>query len=433
MPDPTRTATELWDAPTATGPVLATVRIPGSKSITNRALVLAALADGPTTLLHPLVARDTRLMAAALRALGTDVDEAAPSWTVRPGALRAPASVDCGLAGTVMRFVPPVAALADGPVDFDGDERARARPMGPLLDALRRLDVRIDAGPDQLPFTVRGNGRVRGGQVAIDASGSSQFVSALLLAGCRFDDGLRVVDVGPVLPSEPHIAMTLAMLSDRGVPTGHEAGRRIWWVGPARPHGGDVTIEPDLSNALPFAAAALVTRGRVVVGGFPVGSALQPVDAVGALLEALGARLVADRLDGALVVDGSGGLTGAGELDMSAIGELVPVTAALAALAPGSTTIRGVAHLRGHETDRLAALAAQINGLGGDVTELDDGLSIRPAVLHGGVFETYDDHRIATAAAVLGLAVRGVRVVDVATTGKTLPDFVDRWTGMLPR
>jgi 3-phosphoshikimate 1-carboxyvinyltransferase len=438
VPEPTRTATELWDAPTATGPLHGTVAVPGSKSVTNRALVLAALADGPTRLLRPLAARDTRLMAAALRSLGVDVDEdeAAPPdeqvWTVRPRPLGGPAMVECGLAGTVMRFVPPLAALADGWVRFDGDERARARPMGPLLQALRTLHVPVQAPDgDRLPFAVLGQGGLRGGEVAVDASGSSQFVSGLLLAGCGYAEGLRVSDVGSSLPSQPHIAMTLAMLSERGVGAGTDPGGRAWRVAPGRPRGGEVIVEADVSNALPFAAAALATGGRIELAGFPTESVLQPVQRVLRLLESLGAAVSLDPVRGTLTVDGSGGLRAAGDLDMSAVGELVPVTAALAALAPGVTTIRGVAHLRGHETDRLAALAGQIAALGGDVTQTADGLAIGPARLHAGVFETFDDHRLATAAAVLGLAVPGVRVVDVATTGKTLPGFVDRWLGML--
>ena len=427
MMDPV-TMTELWDAPAAGRPVDAVVRVPGSKSVTNRALVLAALADSTTVLRGPLAARDTALMAAALRSMGTRVEDTGPDWTVRPGALHGPATVDCGLAGTVMRFVPPVAATADGPVTFDGDERARLRPMGPLLTALRRLGVHVrDDGTGHLPFTVRG-GDVRGGEVSVDASGSSQFVSGLLLAGCRYARGLRVVDVGPVLPSAPHVAMTLAMLEACGVPAG-PAGDRAWMVEPAAPRGGERVVEPDVSNALPFAAAALATGGRTRIAGFPLRSRLQPVAEFRALLEALGARL-SDDADG-LLVDGSGGLRGTGELDLSAVGELVPVVAALAALAPGRTTIRGVAHLRGHETDRLRALATELGRLGGAVTETADGLDIGAATLHGGLFETYDDHRLATAAAVLGLAIPGIRVVDVATTGKTMPGFVAQWLEML--
>jgi 3-phosphoshikimate 1-carboxyvinyltransferase len=419
--------------------VHATVRVPGSKSVTNRALVLATLADEPTTLRHALDARDTRLMAAALQALGAQVELPAtasgqPEWTVLPGPLRAPATVDAGLAGTVMRFVPPLAALADGPVTVDGDLRARERPMAPLLQALRDLSVRVDAAPgDLLPVIVHGTGAVPGGSVDVDASTSSQFVSALLLAGCRYTEGLTVRAVGAGLPSRPHVEMTLAMLAGRGVETQTGADGRTWRVGPGVPTGGSYEVEPDLSNALPFAAAALVTGGVVEIASFPLGSSLQPVGAVLDLLTALGARLTPDPRRGVLVVDGSAGPTPGGDMDMSAVGELVPVAAAVAALAPGRTTIRGVAHLRGHETDRLAAMAHELTALGGDVTATADGLDIGPATLHGGVVQTYDDHRVATAAAVLGLAVPGVRVVDVATTDKTLPGFVGRWLGMLDR
>lgn len=442
VPDPTRTDADLWPAPVAGGPVRATVRVPGSKSVTNRALVLAALADEPTVLRHPLDARDTRLMAAALAALGAGMDlgpeplgdgEAA-TWRVAPGPVRGPALVDCGLAGTVLRFVPPVAVLADADVSFDGDPAARRRPVGALLQALRTLGVPVDAAAgDLLPFTVHGRGGLRGGHVTVDASTSSQLVSGLLLAGCAYDAGLHVASVGPTVPSLPHVRMTLAMLAARGVAVGTDVDGRGWSVGPTRPRGGAVTIEADLSNALPFAAAALVTGGRVEVAGFPVGSTLQPVDEVLELLTALGARLEVDAERGSLVVDGSGGLRAPGEVDMSAVGELVPVVAALAALAPGRTTLRGVAHLRGHETDRLAAMAAELTALGAHVEETADGLDIRPGALHGGIVRTYDDHRIATAAAVLGLAVPDVRVVDVATTGKTLPGFTTRWLGMLGR
>ena len=422
---------ELWDAPTAARPLDARVSVPGSKSLTNRALVVAALAGGPTTLRRPLVARDTCLMVDALRALGIGVDDHGPDrdWQVTPAPLRAPAEVDCGLAGTVMRFVPPVAALAPGPVRLDGDPRARERPLGALLDALRSLGVEVrDGGGGLLPVTVVGTGRVRGGTVDVDAGASSQFVSALLLAGCRYEEGLVVRDVGARLPSRPHVAMTTAMLTARGVAV-QQPDEQTWLVPPAVPAGGTVEVEPDASNALPFLAAALATAGRVGVTGFPSGSGLQPVGALRELLEAFGGSVSQD--DGALVVDGSGGLRGAGDLDLSEVGELVPVVAALAALAPGPTTLHGVAHLRGHETDRLAALATELGGLGADIRQTDDGLAIRPARLHGGVFATYDDHRLATAAALVGLAVPGVQVVDVATTGKTLPDFVERWQRML--
>ncbi len=424
----TETAPPIWLAPTASGPIDAAVVVPGSKSMTNRALVLAALATAPTTVRSPLRARDTELMAAALVALGSGVADEGADWIVTPSAWSGPADVDCGLAGTVMRFVPPVAALAHGEIAFDGDPRARQRPMGPVLDALRQLGVTVDdGGRGALPFTVVGAGRVRGGTVEVDASGSSQFVSALLLAGCAFDDGVEVRSVGPTVPSLPHIEMTLAMLAAAGVDA-RPVDDAAWRVSPGRPCAGEITIEPDVSNALPFAAAALATGGRVRIVGFPTTSPYQAVGAAARVLHELGAVLEDD--GGDLVVDGSAGVRGA-DLDMSQVGELVPVVAALACLAGSRTTIRGVAHLRGHETDRLAALAKELGRLGADVQETDDGLLVVPRPLHGGIFETYADHRLATAAAVLGLAVPGIEVVDVATTGKTLPGFVELWTGML--
>ena len=429
---------QTWAAPTSDGPIDAVVAVPGSKSMTNRALVLAALASTPTLLRAPLIARDTELMAAALVAVGTAVDTRAPTsggtvdWLVTPGPFVGPASVDCGLAGTVMRFVPPVAALALGTVCFDGDPAARQRPMAPVIDGLRQLGVSVDdGGRGTLPFAVNGSGHVLGGTVDVDASGSSQFVSGLLLAGCRYDEGLLVRSVGPTVPSLPHVEMSLAMLTAVGLtaePVDDDGGSQAWRVAPGTPRGGEVVIEPDVSNTLPFAAAALATGGRVRIKAFPGGTSVQAVTEVCNLLTQLGAVLTVDGAD--LVVDGSGGLRG-GDLDLSRVGELVPVVAALACLADAPTVIRGVAHLRGHETDRLAALTKELSRLGGQVEETDDGLSIVPRPLHGGVFETYEDHRMATAAAVLGLVVPGVEVVDVATTGKTLPGFVELWTGML--
>jgi 3-phosphoshikimate 1-carboxyvinyltransferase len=420
-------AAPLWDAPTAESPVDAVVTLPGSKSITNRALVLAALADGPSRLYRPLRARDTLLMAAGLRALGVHVMSDAPSWLVTPAPLHGPADVDCGLAGTVMRFLTPVAALADGEVRLDGDPRARERPMAPVIDAVRLLGATIDdQGRGALPFTVRGRGGLRGGDVDLDASTSSQFLSALLLAAPRYDRGLLVRHVGPPLPSLPHIAMTLAMLRAAGADA-TQVDDTTWSVEPGPLHGQDLAIEPDLSNAAPFLAAALVTGGTVTVADWPT-TTTQPGGQLPALLVELGGQceLTAD----GMVVRGNGCIRGI-DADLHDVGELTPVIAATAALADGTSMLRGIGHLRGHETDRLAALAKEINNLGGDVTETADGLEIRPCALHGGVFETYDDHRLATAGAVLGLTVPGVRVANIATTGKTLPGFVELWTDML--
>ncbi|WP_432488068.1 3-phosphoshikimate 1-carboxyvinyltransferase [Kineococcus sp. SYSU DK018] len=433
---PDRPAPELWPAPRATGPLDAVVPVPGSKSLTNRYLVVAALAERPSLLRAPLVSRDTLLMADGLRALGADVvvgglevegvDEG--DWLVHPGPVTGGGRVDCGLAGTVMRFLPPVAALAEQPVAFDGDPRARERPMGAVLDGLRQLGAVVeDGGRGLLPFTVRGPaGGLRGGPVRIDASGSSQFVSALLLVGARCRDGLEVVHDGPELPSAPHVRMTVEVLRDAGVVVDDATPGR-WAVEPGEVNALDVHVEPDLSNAGPFLAAAAVAGGRVRVPGWPQATT-QAGDLLRDVLDQMGADVTLDR-EG-LVVQGTGELYGL-DLDLREAGELAPVITALAALASTPTRLRGIAHLRGHETDRLAALVTEVNSLGGDAEETADGLLVRPRPLHGGVFRTYADHRMATAGAVLGLAVEGVLVEDVATTGKTLPDFPGMWTAMV--
>ncbi len=422
-----------WPAPTADQPVEATVALPGSKSLTNRYLVIAALAAEPSRLRAPLRSRDTVLMVEGLRRLGvgiTDLPGGSPfgdDWMVTPGALHGPVDVDCGLAGTVMRFLPPVAALAAGDVRFDGDPRARERPMAPVLRALGDLGVGIeDGGAGRLPFLVHGSGRVRGGTVRIDASASSQFVSGLLLAGARFEQGVTVEHVGPPIPSEPHVVMTVEALRDVGVVV-DDADPAIWRVEPGPVGALDVQVEPDLSNAAPFLAAAAVTGGRIFVPGWPQYTT-QAGDALRDLLDQMGAEVTLDR-DG-LTVHGTGDLYGV-DADLHAAGELTPVVAALATLADSPSHLRGIAHLRHHETDRLAALVREINGLGGEVTETEDGLVIRPRPLHGGVFASYDDHRLATAGAVLGLRVPGVEVENIATTAKTLPEFTQLWQQML--
>jgi len=326
-----------------------------------------------------------------------------------------------------MRFLPPVAALADGPVEFDGDPRARERPIGPLVEALRDLGVPVeDGGRGALPLTVQGKGYVRGGRVRIDASASSQFVSALLLAAPRFAEGITLEHVGRPIPSEPHVVMTVEALRDAGVVVEHP-DPSLWRVEPGPVGALDVQVEPDLSNAGPFLAAAAVTGGRVTVTGWPQNTT-QAGDALRDLLDSMGAEVALDR-DG-LTVRGTGELFGI-DADLRAAGELTPVVAALAALADSPSHLHGIGHLRGHETDRLAALAKEINALGGNVTETEDGLIVKPATLHGGVFATYDDHRIATAAAVLGLRVPGIAVENVETTAKTLPGFTDLWERML--
>ena len=402
------------------------MELPGSKSLTNRGLLLAALSDGPSVLRRALRSRDTELMTSALRTLGAGVDTAGKDWRVTPGALHG-GEVECGLAGTVMRFVPPVAALADGPVAFDGDPHARTRPMSGVLNALRRLGVTVeDEGRGTLPFVVRGQGRVRGGEVTIDASASSQFVSALLLAGARYDEGVSVLHHGAPVPSLPHIEMTLACLREHGIEV--ETAPNRWTVAPGTVRATDVDVEPDLSNAAPFLMLALTTGGRVTVAGWPRATT-QAGDALRGLLSEMGAAVHLD--DDGLTVSGTGSISGI-DADLHDVGELAPAVAALCALAEGPSRLRGIAHIRGHETDRLAALSAELNDLGAKVTEHEDGLSIEPASLHGGTFHTYADHRMAHAAVVIGSAVPGVLVEDVATTAKTFPGFADVWSGLVP-
>ena len=415
----------VWPAPHAPGPVDAVVAVPGSKSLTNRWLVLAALADGPSTLRRPLRSRDSDRMVAALRALGATVDDAGEdAWTVTPPAvLRGGTEVDCGQAGTVMRFVPPLAALADGPVLFDGHPTARTRPVGPVLQGLRELGVEVDdAGRGRLPYTVTGLGRVRGGQVRMDASASSQFVSALLLAGARFDEGLTLEHTGPTLPSGTHVEMTVQALRSVGVRV-DQPDARTWRVEPGPVRAFEVDVEPDLSSAAPFVALAAVTGGTVVVPGWPAVTT-QPGDRLREIVSRFGATTSLTEVG--LEVRGGGRLEGV-DLDLSDVGELTPVVAALAALAGSPSRLSGIAHLRGHETDRLAALATEITRLGGIARQTEDGLEVEPASLRGARLSTYHDHRMAMFAAVLGAVVPGVEVEDVATADKTFPGFHEVW------
>src|SRR5699024_4341962 len=271
MPDsasPQSPATDIWPAPTADRPVRARLSLPGSKSVTNRALVLAALSETQCVVRRPLASRDTDLMVGALRALGTQVEQNGDDLVLTPKDLRGPATVDVGNAGTVMRFVPPVAALTDGHVRFDGDPRSHERPVGALLGALRTLGADIDDGSrGALPLTIHGAGSLPGGEVTLDASGSSQFVSALLLSAARFEKGLRLRHDGPPVPSQPHVDMTVEMLRAAGVVV--EAGEDQWRVEPGPIRTTEIPVEPDLSNAAPFLAAALVTGGAITVADWP--------------------------------------------------------------------------------------------------------------------------------------------------------------------
>ncbi|MGI8760034.1 MAG: 3-phosphoshikimate 1-carboxyvinyltransferase [Jatrophihabitantaceae bacterium] len=416
-----------WAAPRAYTPVRSEVELPGSKSLTNRVLVLAALAQTPSRIRAPLRARDTELLADALRGLGTVVEDDDSDWVVTPGPLHS-AAIDTGLAGTVMRFVPPLAALADGPVTFDGDRYARERPMATLLDGLRQAGVTVeDQGRGRLPFTVRSRGAARGGTVRIDASASSQFVSGLLLSGARYDTGIELAHTGsgPV-PSQPHVDMTLDVLRKAGVAANCTAPG-VWQVAPGPVGAREWIIEPDLSNAAPFLAAALVTGGAVTVPGWPRAST-QAGDALRELLAAMGAAVT---LEGAGLRVSAGDQLRGLDADLHDVGELTPVLAALAALADSPSHLRGIGHLRGHETDRLAALTTELTGLGAEVREDADALTILPRPLRGGLWRSYADHRMATAGAVLGLAVDGIVVEDIACTGKTLPEFPAMWAELV--
>lgn len=401
----------------------ATVSLPGSKSMTNRALILAALSETPAVVRRPLRSRDTELMAGALRSLGIGVADEGRDWSVAPSAPTGPATLEVGNAGTVMRFVPPLAATADGAVRFDGDPRARERPIGTLISALRALGASIDdGGRGALPLIIHGTGSLPGGTVDLDASGSSQFVSALLLNGPRFDQGVHIRHSGPPVPSQPHLDMTVAMLRDVGVRVDVSAPG-TWLVEPETIKATEIGVEPDLSNAAPFLAAALVTDGRVTIRDWPEHTT-QPGDALRDLFTRMGGK-VSTGPEG-LTMAGTGDITGI-TADLRDVGELTPTIAAVAALASTPSRLTGIGHLRRHETDRIAALVHEINRLGGDAEELPDGLLIRPRLLHGDVFHSYDDHRMATSGAVIGLAVPGVQVENIATTSKTLPDFPDMW------
>jgi 3-phosphoshikimate 1-carboxyvinyltransferase len=423
------TAPLPWLAPHRDTPFVGDVLVPGSKSLTNRVLILAALGDGPSVITRPLGSRDTNLMAAALTSLGATIERDGMTWTVTPPAATGtePVTVDCGLAGTVMRFVPLLAALGSAPVTFDGDEHARVRPMATTIATLRSLGVQVDDdGRGALPFTVRATGGVTGGEIEVDASASSQFVSALLLVGSRFEKGLDLRHTGSSLPSMPHIEMTVAELRRRGVRIDTDEPAR-WVVHPGPIAALDVEIEPDLSNAGVFIAGALVTGGSVRIRNWPRDTD-QAGDAWRDIVPTFGGTVAEDGAD--LVFSAGPALQGV-ELDLHDVGELTPVIAAMAALAEGPSRLTGVAHLRGHETDRLAALVAEINRLGGDAEELADGLLIRPRPLHGDTFRTYDDHRMAHAAVVLGLRVPGLLVENVVTTIKTYPNFAPVWERLM--
>ncbi len=428
---------EPWSAPQSPRTLDATLSLPGSKSLTNRELILAALADGPSTLTGGLVARDTELMMAALEALGAGIERDGDSWAMTPINFAhisdEAVQIDCGLAGTVMRFVPPLVLLGFQPVSFDGDERARLRPMAGVIDALRQLGARVDdEDRGTLPFTVYPGGLPTSAHtIDIDASQSSQFVSALLLLAPRLQAPLTITHTGSTLPSVPHIEMTIECLRRRGVSIEVERGTS-WTVEPQPIDADDVQIEPDLSNAAPFLAATLVAGGEVRITDWP-----EKTTQVGGLLPELLTQFGAVvELDGrTLSVSGPRIGPGVGlqsvSMDLSAAGELAPTLVTLSLFSKGTSRFSGIGHLRGHETDRLHALVENITGLGGVATETEDGILVTPAPLSGGVWRAYGDHRMATSGALVGLGVPGVSVDDIGQTDKTLPDFLGLWSSLL--
>ena len=417
-------------------PVEAFVVIPGSKSVTNRALILAAQADSPSILRRPLVSRDSELMVAGLRALGVGIEEKNVTtngveelqWVITPAPLRGGVKIDVGNAGTVMRFLPPLAALATGDVAFDGDPRSYERPLGPVIKALEELGISIEHdGRYSLPLKLHGTGKIPGGALTIDASASSQFLSALLLVAPSFENGIVATHKGGQLPSMPHIEMTVDMLRSFGAQVEVDTAAQSWSVKAGKLHGQELVIEPDLSNAAPFLSLAMVCGGSVTIADWPK-TTTQPGDQLRSIFTQMGAKVSMD--ERGLTLSGTGVIHGI-DIDLHDVGELTPSIAAVAALADSPSHLRGIAHLRLHETDRLAALTREINALGGDVVEEESALHITPAPLHGGVFHTYDDHRLATAGAVLGLVVPGIEVENIATTRKTLPDFPGLWSSLL--
>jgi 3-phosphoshikimate 1-carboxyvinyltransferase len=420
-------ALRQWAAPEAPAPITATVVVPGSKSETNRALVLAALASGPSVIIGGLEARDTQLMRDALRTLGAGIVEDHGRWEITPpDTFVGGGTIDCGLAGTVMRFVPPIAALADGTVRFDGDRQAYARPMGPMLSALRGIGATVEGNGQSLPFNITGSPQLPGGTVTVDASTSSQFISGLLLTAARYARGIDLRHAGPEVPSNPHIQMTVEMLRARGVTVdGSKPNRWVVSAGTIRPQ--DVTVEPDLSNAAPFLAAAAITGGTVTIPMWP-GRTLQPGDAIREILRYFGARVGVEGTN--LLVQGTDHIHGV-DLDLNASAELTPVVAAVAALADHTSHLRGIGHIRGHETDRLAALETELGRLGCHVNQTDDGLTIHPRILGGDLWRTYADHRMAQAGALLGLVVPEIVLDDIGCTSKTMPEFEYLWTKMI--
>jgi 3-phosphoshikimate 1-carboxyvinyltransferase len=416
---------------TAERSLAATVRVPGSKSITNRALLLAAMADGMSVINSVLMSDDTRSMIGALRLLGIDieVDETNRTIPVRGCGGTIPvasANLDIGGAGTAMRFLAGFLTLAHGRFRIDGNARMRQRPVGPLLDALRQLGIEARAeNDDGCPPVVIDTSSLtfEGGDIAIDASLSSQFVSALLMPAPLWPKGLKLTVNGEA--AQPFIDMTLELMKRWGVESLREENR-IVVRGGQRYNAIQFTVEPDATSASYFAAAAALVGGKVTIHGLGRDSVQGDLGFL-QILEKMGVRIEWHR--DSVEIAGSGRLAGV-DAAMNTMPDVVATLAAIAPFASSPTRIRKVGFIRHHESDRLHALATELARLGAAVREFDDGLEIKPSLLHPAVVETYDDHRIAMAFAITGLKLAGVRIKNPACVAKTYPEFFEHLSSL---
>ena len=410
-----------------TKPISATIDVPGSKSITNRAMLIASIAQGRSVIDGALLSDDTRYMAAALRTLGfiVEIDEAARRITVGGQGGMIPvkgAELDIGGAGTVMRFLVAMLTLGEGRYRIDGNQRMRQRPIGPLLDAMERLGASVYSERDNnCPPVIVDASRKRfeGGQTTIDARVSSQFVSAMLMPAPLWPLGIKLTVVGEV--ARPFIDMTLRVMETWGA-SSSATGDQIVVPGGQWYRAQRYTVEPDASSASYFAAAAALIGGRVRIPHLTKNS-VQGDTGFLSVLEKMGANLT--WLNNVVEIEGTGTLTGV-DIDMNGMPDMVPTLAAIAPFASTPTKIRGVGFIRYHESDRLHVLATELHRLGATVRGTEDGLEIEPSTLRGAEIETYEDHRIAMAFAVTGLKQPGITIKDPACVAKTFPDFFDK-------
>jgi 3-phosphoshikimate 1-carboxyvinyltransferase len=412
-------------------PIDADVRVPGSKSITNRALLIAGLAGGESTLAGMLFSDDTRYMVDALTGLGLTVETDQPTERARivgcGGTFpNAEANLFVGNSGTTMRFLTAALAVGKGRYRVDGNDRMRSRPIGPLLHALRELgsSAQSEADNDSPPVVIEANGLV-GGRCSMEGGLSSQYFSAVLMAAPYAQRDVEITVIGDLV-SKPYMVITAGVMRDFGVAA--ELDRETWRtfrVAAGQRYGGRAyQIEPDASNASYFFAAAAVTGGRVRVPGLGRNSTQGDLNFVHAL-EQMGATVAMTDTDTEVIGPPEGKLRGI-EIDMNAISDTAQTLAAIAPFADGPTTIRGIAHNRHKETDRIADLATELRKIGQDVVEFEDGLTITPSSVMPARIATYDDHRMAMSFAVTGLRAEGIVILDPGCTAKTFPDYFDR-------